>query len=44
MSAEIEVPDQPPGEALSQPALVPVGELAPIAGAGVCRLLEGVQP
>ena len=44
MSAEIEVPDQRPREALSQRALVPVAELAPIAGAGACRLLEGVQP
>jgi len=44
MSAEIEVPDQAAGEPLSQPALMPVTELTPIAGANACRLLERVQP
>jgi len=44
MSAEFKAPDHRPREALSQAALVPVAELAPIAGASACRLLEGVQP
>lgn len=44
MSAEIEVLDQPPREAPSQPVLMPVVNLAPIAGASACQLLEGVQP
>ena len=44
MSAEIEVPGHAAGEPLSQPALMPVTELTPIAGASACRLPEGVQP